>query len=306
MLLSYHLLKQHPRVLRTFTSLDPEEFESLLIPFEKAWEAYVNRHYIQRKARKRRYGGGRKPRLVSIEDKLLFILFYFKVYPLQEVIAWLFGMSQGRANEWIHKLSTILEIALGEAQCLPERDPKNLEQVLALCVSMDFLIDGTERPTHRPKDPIEQKDQYSGKKKGHRLKNNLIGDVEDRLVRYLSGTYPGRTHDKRICDEEEPVYPPDIGLFQDTGFQGHHPAGVHIYQPKKKPKGKELTPEEKVENKTISSIRILIEHIISGVKRCRIVKDVFRNTKLYFADQVMEIACGLHNFRTTLRYSTLE
>jgi hypothetical protein len=138
------------------------------------------------------------------------------------------------------------------------------------------------------------------------VKNNLIGDVEDRLVRYLSETYPGRVHDKHRCDAEEPVFPCDIGLFQDTGFQGYHPAGVHRYQPKKKPKGKELTPEEKAENTIISRIRILIEHIIAGVKRCRIVKDVFRNTKLYFADQVMEIACGLHNFRTTLRYNTLE
>jgi hypothetical protein len=74
----------------------------------------------------------------------------------------------------------------------------------------------------------------------------------------------------------------------------------------KKPKGKELTPEEKEEHTLISSIRILIEHIIAGVKRCRIVKDVFRNTKLYFADQVMEITCGVHNFITTLRYNSLE
>jgi len=92
------------------------------------------------------------------------------------------------------------------------------------------------------------------------VKNNLIGDVEDRLVRYLSETYPGRVHDKHICDGEELVFPPDIGLFQDTGFQGYHPVGVHIYQPKKKPKGKELTPEEKAENTIISSIRILIGH----------------------------------------------
>lgn len=304
-MLSYHDLKRHPRVLRAFTSLDPEEFAMLLIPFEKAWQDYINRHYIH-KSRKRRYGGGRKPHLVAIEDKLLFILFYFKVYPLQEVIAYVFGMSQGRANEWIYKLSPILESALGEVQCLPERDPQNLKHVLARCLSVDFLIDGTDRPVHRPTDPIEQKDQYSGKKKGHRLKNNIIGDIEERLVRYLSETYPGRVHDKRICDIEELVFPSDIGLFQDTGFQGYHPEGVTIYQPKKKPKGKELTSEEKAENKIISSIRVLIEHIISGVKRCRIVKDIFRNTTAYFADQVMEIACGLHNFRTTLRYNTLE
>ena len=125
-------------------------------------------------------------------------------------------------------------------------------------------------------------------------------------MRSLSETYPGRIHDKRICDAEELVFPSDIGLFQDTGFQGDRPAGVHVYQPKKKPTGQELTSAEKAENKIISSIRILIEHIIAGVKRCRIVKDVFRKTKLSFADQVMEIACGLHNFRTTLRYNTLE
>lgn len=81
-MLSYHLLKQHPRVLRAFTSLDPDEFELLLIPFQQAWEAYVTRYYIEKKSRKRRYGGGRKPTLSAIEDKLLFILFYFKVYPL--------------------------------------------------------------------------------------------------------------------------------------------------------------------------------------------------------------------------------
>jgi hypothetical protein len=55
-------------------------------------------------------------------------------------------------------------------------------------------------------------------------------------------------------------------------------------------------------NKVIAKIRIIIEHVIAGVKRCRIVKDVFRNTKANFADLVMEIACGLHNFRFAHRH----
>jgi hypothetical protein len=143
----------------------PRDFETLLIPFEQAWEAYVTKHFRHKKGRKRRYGGGRKSHLLAIEDKLLFILFYFKVSPLQEGIAAFFGMSQGRANEWVHKLSPILECTLGTAHCLPERHPQNLEQVLALCTSVDFMIDGTERPVQRPSDPIEQQDQYSGKKK---------------------------------------------------------------------------------------------------------------------------------------------
>lgn len=153
--------------------------------------------------------------------------------------------------------------------------------------------------------PLSRKISTAGKKT-HTVKNNLIVDVEARLVRYLSETYPGRIHDKRICDLEEFAFPPGINLFQDTGFQGYQPPGVTVYQPKKKPKGQELTATEKADNQIISSIRVGVEHIIAGVKRCRIVKDIFRNTKAFFADQVIEIACGLHNFRTTLRAQLLE
>ena len=136
------------------------------------------------------------------------------------------------------------------------------------------------------------------------MKNNLIIDLEERLVRYLSGTYAGRIHDKRICDEEDSTFPPACVLFKDTGCQGFEPANISTYQPKKKPRNHELSAEDKAENQLISSIRIVVEHVIAGVKRCRIVHDVLRNTKAHFDDLVMEIACGLHNFRATLRYNT--
>ena len=169
-MLSYHHLKDNPRALRTFTSLDQSEFEILLLSFEVAWNAYIYDNHITKKTRQRRFGGGRKARLASTEDKLVFILIYFKVYPLQEVMASLFAMSQGRVNEWIHKLSAVLKRALGHAQCLPERDPQNLEQVFAMCLSVDCIIDGTERPIQRPQDPVKQQDYYSGKKNAYREK----------------------------------------------------------------------------------------------------------------------------------------
>jgi hypothetical protein len=97
-----------------------------------------------------------------------------------------------------------------------------------------------------------------------------------------------------------------VSSLKITGFQGFEPANVSTYQPKKKPRKQELSAEDKAENQMISSIRILVEHVMAGVKRCRIVHDVFRNTKAHFDDLVMEIACGLHNFRTTLRYNTLK
>ena len=59
---------------------------------------------------------------------------------------------------------------------------------------------------------------------------------------------------------------------------------------------------EKFINTIFSSARVVIEHTIAGVKRCRIVKDVLRLTKAGISDLVMEIACGLHNLRVSCRH----
>jgi hypothetical protein len=90
--------------------------------------------------------------------------------------------------------------------------------------------------------------------------------------------------------------------LQDSGFQGYQPEAVITYQPKKKPRGGELAIGERFINSVISSARIIVENIISGVKRCRILKDTFRNHLTGFDDVVMEIACGLHNLRVRHRH----
>jgi hypothetical protein len=63
-----------------------------------------------------------------------------------------------------------------------------------------------------------------------------------------------------------------------------------------------LSVGDKCLNPLISSVRIVVEHVIAGVKRCRIVKDVWRLTKAGMSDMVMEIACGLHNLRVRCRH----
>ena len=133
----------------------------------------------------------------------------------------------------------------------------------------------------------------------------LINEHTER-VEYLSPTYRGKTHDKKVSDTEEIHYPPGTELKQDTGFQGYAPQGVRIIQPRKKPKGKELGVADLFVNRLISSVRIRVEHVIASIKRCRIVKDVFRNTKPGFSDLVMSIACGLHNFRLSLRHPVIK
>jgi len=305
-MLSYEKVKNHPKRLRACTSLDVDEFEQLLPHFERAWNTYVKETFIRGQERQRKYGGGRKATLAKVEDKLFFILFYFKTYPLQEVMGLLFGLSQSQVNVWIHRLSMVLRMALGTAQHLPERDVANLEAVLAKCDGLEFMIDGTERRIQRPSDSQDQKKYYSGKKKTHTCKNNVIVDAFTREVKYLSQTCEGKKSDKNICDEEEYAFPTNSLLHKDKGFQGYEPEGVITFQPRKKPRGQELPLADRFLNRIMNSVRIIVEHVISGIKRCRIVKDIFRNTKADFDDLVMEIACGLHNLRTDCRQPQLD
>jgi hypothetical protein len=301
-MLTYPSLQNKSRILQSLTGLNGREFEQLLPPFEQAWQDYVEATYIQGKPRQRRYGGGRRGRLRDSADKLLFILVYFRLYPTQEVQGYLFGMGQPQANEWVHKLSDVLNQALGTEQQLPEREPSKLAAVLDACPALEFVIDGTERRINRPKDKQDRKTYYSGKKKAHTVKNNLI--VERRgQVKYLSDTYEGKKHDKAIADEEEYAFPEGSTLWQDTGFQGFAPAGVTVLQPKKKPRNQELTAAEKDRNREISKERVKVEHDIAGIKRSQIVVQKFRNRKDDYVDHVMETACGLHNFRLTHRQS---
>lgn len=77
--------------------------------------------------------------------------------------------------------------------------------------------------------------------------------------------------------------------------------GVDVTASKKK-KGQERSVATRFLNRLIASVRVVVENVIAGVKRCRIVKDVFRLTKDGLSDLVMEIACGLHNLRVHCRH----
>lgn len=141
-------------------------------------------------------------------------------------------------------------------------------------------------------------------KKKHCLKNDLLSSLDKRIL-WLSKTYYGSVHDKKICDLQPLILPLGIFVYQDTGFMGYSPQNVTTMMPTKKPKGKELTKEQKQQNKEISSVRIAVEHAIGGVKRWRIVKETFRCRKFGFEHKVMLIACGLHNFTISLNTNAI-
>lgn len=118
---------------------------------------------------------------------------------------------------------------------------------------------------------------------------------------FLSATSEGKAHDTCLADLEGDTLPHGSCLYQDMGFQGYTREGITIYQPQKNPRGGELTPAEKARNRSISSIRIRIEHAIGGVKRYRMVKDKRRLLKDGIRDTIMDTCCGLHNVRLQYR-----
>lgn len=162
---------------------------------------------------------------------------------------------------------------------------------------LEFISDETERPIQRPQDSPCQREHYSGQKKRPTLKNIVVSEKRTKKVKGLGRNQPGSKHDKAATDEEEYRFPKDSKLWKDLGFQGYEPEHTTTYQPKKKPKGGELTVAEKEHNQVISRERIGIEHSLGGVKVFRIVHDIYRNHKQQFEDLIMETACGLHNLR---------
>lgn len=297
-MIRYAKLVKNPSLFRSFTGLRIEAFQELLPAFEDAYDddlAY--RDSQKNRPRQRQRGGGRSSQIPEMEDKLVFILVYFRFYPVQILQGFLFGLRQPQANDWIHRLTPILNAALGYEQQLPARRAKDIETILVACPELEFMIDGTERPVRRPKASEQQKLKYSGKKKQHTVKNNLITEKRTGKIKVLSATVSGKVHDKKLADEQDLCFPKNSKLWQDTGFQGYAPEHVTTIQPKKKPRGAELSLEEKAQNTAISKERIAVEHSIGGVKVFAIVHHIFRNLKPAFDDLVMETACGLHNLR---------
>ena len=121
-MLTYAKLKRQPKRLLALTGLARRDFDELLPVFSKVLAEAQASNQPKPKKRQRAPGGGRKPSLGPVEDKLLFILVYTKTYPLQVVQGELFGMSQPSANDWIQALLPVLRESLDRLGVLPERD----------------------------------------------------------------------------------------------------------------------------------------------------------------------------------------
>ncbi|MEA2022287.1 MAG: transposase family protein [Candidatus Caldatribacteriota bacterium] len=282
------------RLMKALTGLTIQEFNNILITFEKL--LYEKAIY---KKRKRKPGGGRKGELKTAKHKLFFILFYLKVYPTMDLAGFIFRVDKGQPCRWVQKNLPILEQALERECVLPARKINSIEEFTRLFPNVkEILIDVTERRTQRPKNSKQQSRMYSGKKKCHTRKNTIISDKKKILV--VSPTKNGKPHDKKLLDKEGGLenIPPLIDILVDKGYQGldkDNKNGNNIFIPKKKPKGGELTEEEKEENKIIATFRIPVEHAIGGMKRYGCLSNVYRN-KNGIDDKFILVCAGLWNY----------
>jgi len=289
------------RLTLALTGLTPREFVDLLPPFEQVWRDKKEQDYRKnRKHRVRKPGGGRKGSLREMQDKLFFILFYYKCYPTYDVLTFLYGFDRANGFRRQEQLTKILEKTLGKKMALPERRLRKVEEFFEMFPeAKEVFVDGTERPIQRPKDSKQQKDKYSGKKKRHTVKNIIIAD-KNRRIGFLSKTESGRRHDFEMLKEHAPpkFIPTKIKQHMDLGFTGYHAQfpGHKISIPERKPRTRELCKAKIQENKKKSGWRVLVEHAIWGAKRFRITTDVFRNKVKGSDDKAMLITCGLWNY----------
>jgi len=286
------------RIIKSLTGLDIEKFKELLPYFELIVQEESGKKIKADRDRKRAIGGGNKHTLSSIEYQLFFILFYLKVYPTFDVAGFFFNVDRSQTNRWVHKLLPILEKTLERKMVLPKRRIESVTEFMKLFPEVkDLFIDGTERQVQRSKDNKEQRLNYSGKKKTHTIKNLVVNDEKKRII-CVTQTVRGSMHDKKMYDREglDNVFPDNVTQWLDTGFLGvGKTSKLDIQMPKKKPKGKELTPIEKENNRTISSLRVVNEHAIGGIKRMQSVSTVYRNKKANTADKMMVICAGIWN-----------
>jgi len=284
----------HPRTIQAVTGLSRTEFDDLAVTFGQAVMENKRRAST---AVSRKFGGGQKGRLASIPEKLLFILFYMKAYPTFDVLGAWFDFSATNACRNAHVLLAALEKSLGRKVVLPARRVSSMAALFARFPEMnDVFVDGMERPVQRPRSQKRQRKLYSGKKRNHGRKSVIVTDEKKRVL-LLTPTKSARRHDKRLADKNglfEKI-PEKVTVWADTGFQGARKQHPKTMMPKKATRASPLTLEEKRENKTISGIRVVVEHAIAGIKRFRSVAERYRNRTPRMEDPFLWMAAGLWN-----------
>jgi hypothetical protein len=269
----------------------------------KRYHDYETKRLSKRKDRKRDTGAGR-PFKLDIKDRFLMLLVYYRLYITYTLAGFLFDLDQSNICRDIQKIASLIR------QCIPipqkiyniTKRLKTPEEVERYFPGFIAVIDSTEQQIPRPVDKRKRKAYYSGKKKRHTVKTQLMVNNHGIIIHKL-GYKKGRRHDYDIYKENHPGTPKKVVNVFDLEYLGVETDFLEQLSsiPNRKKRNLELSQEEKEYNMNHSKKRIVIEHTICRLKKYRIMSQIFRN-RLRKYDRISDIVTGLVNYRIMNHY----
>ena len=286
-----HYIHKYPLRTKQLLGISYEQFLQL-VASAKSLHDQRQAAIEKRKIRVNAPGSGRKPKL-RLEQEVCLCLFYLRQLPTFEVLGLHFDISKTEANDTFHYWLEILQELL-PASLLDEVEGQagEYELVQELLTQFELLVDSSEQSRERPGDYQEQKAYYSGKKKNHTFKNQLITLPQGADIVDVEVGKTGPTSDITLERKQQQKFATGQGFAGDKAYVG----AERITTPHKKPRNGELTAQQQAENKTISSQRIFIEHVIRLVKIFRVAKERFR-LHPHTYEQIILTVCGLVRLR---------
>lgn len=237
---------------QSLAGVSPPVFQQMVKRLRSSWE--------RRMARRNR--SGRPFGVGGLEDHLLVLLILYRCGITQEFLACLYGVDKATICRSLARIEPLARRTLG----VSKRIRVTAEEALAL------IMDCTEQPVQRPK--RGQRRWYSGKKKRHTVKNEIVITEAGKIVA-ASDDAPGRTHDVEIRRRGPPL-PKEARGYADSGYQGYQHDHAALEIPYKKTKGKKLAKDEKNYNHALSRFRVRAEHALARMKSFRILADRYR------------------------------
>jgi hypothetical protein len=290
-------LRRFPAIFRNLTGITLAVFDQLLDDLRPAFTA-DRRRRLDRPDRQRALGGGDDFDL-DPGDQFLLTLFWLRHYPTQEVLGYLFGVSDSTAKRAVDRCLPLLEAAGRDTMRMP--DPgrgrrKNLSALLRDTPDVAVLIDTFEQAVQRPQK--RQKRFYSGKKKRHTLKSQVAVDEETGRVVDVADSVPGPTADIKVLKRSKLLkrLPKGVGGLGDLAYVGIadlHPEGLGA-APRRKPRGQPRSLADRRYNKAFSRRRIVVEHGIGRLRRYQALTHTDRHFRKGHPARVRAVA-GLVN-----------
>ena len=236
--------------------------------------------------------GGRNPDL-CVEDLLLMTLKYYRYYPTFSSLGLSFGLDKSNTFRWINKIENMLNDIFDGIINIEIKYVDYNKKGKEITTS-EKLVDVTECTIQRPKNADLQTNYYSGKKKKHTIKIQLI--VDEKTKEIVSIAFDaGSVHDFTLFKNTTSDLDKITSFLADSGYQGITSIFENSMIPKKKSKYNPLTDQDKELNKLISSIRITIEHINCQLKIFRILSERYRSRINSFYKRAILI-CYFYNY----------